>query len=169
MLVTMGVNQVEVFISMTRRWIIILFSGIFSSILFLPSCKDSSNVTEQIPTGPINLIIDLNLGTYQHLSNVGEFAYVEGGVKGVLIIHDYDDAWYAFERSCAYQPTKNCSKIWVDTANIQLRCGEQLIGSFTECCNSKYMFSGLPTSGMAKGRLARYNIQRDGNILQIYN
>lgn len=133
-------------------------------------CNDSQQVTENIPRGLINAYIDLNLASYQHLNNVGTHAYIEGGVKGVLIIHDYDDQWYAFERTCAYNPTKNCSQIWVDSINIQLMCGQYSNPStFNECCESKYTYSGFPIKGPSQGRLAQYYISRTGNVLQVYN
>ena len=133
------------------------------------SCKDSSRVTENIPTGLINLTLDLNLPSYQHLQQVGTHAYVQGGVKGVLIVHDYDDSWYAFERACAFEPTKACSNIWVDSINIQLMCGTYSGSTFQSCCESKYMYSGFPLKGPAAGRLAQYYITRNNNILQVYN
>jgi hypothetical protein len=133
------------------------------------SCKDSNTVTENIPKGLVNLTLDLNLPSYQHLQQVGTHAYVPGGVKGVLIIHDYDDAWYAYERACAFEPTKNCSNIWVDSINIQLMCGTYSGTTFQSCCESKYMYSGFPLKGPAAGRLAQYYISRNNNILQVYN
>jgi hypothetical protein len=137
--------------------------------LYGTSCKDSSRVTENIPTGLINLTLDLNLPSYQHLQQVGTHAYVQGGVKGVLIVHDYDDSWYAFERACAFEPTKACSNIWVDSINIQLMCGTYSGSTFQSCCESKYMYSGFPLKGPAAGRLAQYYITRNNNILQVYN
>lgn len=143
----------------------------FLALLFpLFGCNDSQQVTENIPRGLINAFIDLNLASYQHLNNVGTHAYIEGGVKGVLIIHDYDDQWYAFERTCAYNPTKKCSHIWVDSINIQLMCGQfSNSTTFNECCESKYTYSGFPIKGPSQGRLAQYYISKTGNILQVYN
>lgn len=137
--------------------------------LFFGNCDDSRQVTENIPRGLVNTILDLNLASNMHLNNVGTFSYISGGVKGVLIIHDYDDSWYAFERTCAFEPTRNCSQIWVDSVNIQLKCGTYNAGSFEPCCESTYMFSGFPTKGPAAGRLAQYYITRNGNLLQVYN
>jgi hypothetical protein len=137
--------------------------------LFFTRCKDSRRATENIPRGLVNTVLDLNLASNMHLNNVGTFSFIEGGVRGVLIIHDYDDSWYAFERTCAFEPTKTCSQIWVDSQNIQLKCGQYDLGKFTPCCESKYMFSGFPSRGPAVGRLAQYYISRTGNILQVYN
>jgi len=145
-----------------------LFVLICSAVLLF-SCDDSQQVTENIPRGLVNTALDLNLASNMHLNNVGTFSYIDGGVRGVLVIHDYDDQWYAFERTCAYQPTNTCSHIWVDSINIQLKCGNYVNGKFEPCCESTYMFSGFPSKGPAAGRLAQYYISRNGNLLQVYN
>lgn len=132
------------------------------------SCKRNS-ATELIPTGPVSLTIDLNLTSNQHLSNVGGFSYFEGGVKGVVIIHDYDDAYYAFERTCAHLPLNTCSTIYIDTQMLQMKCGGYENGKFVPCCDSRYQFSGFPVKGPAKGRLANYKIQKNSNLLLVYN
>ncbi len=137
-------------------------------LVFAVSCRNN-NVTEAIPKGPVNVTLDLNLLDNQHLLVPGSFAYAEGGVKGVLIIHDYDDTWYAFERTCAWQPLNACSQIHVDTQSIQLKCGIYTSSRFEKCCESRFMFNGLPVKGPAGGSLARYNVSRSGNLLYVYN
>jgi len=156
-------NQVRGFIDMRINFILAA-----SLIVFLAGCRNN-NVTESIPKGPVNITLDLNLLDNQHLLVPGNFTYAEGGVKGVLIIHDYDDTWYAFERTCAWQPLNNCSQIWVDTQAIQLKCGTYTVNRFETCCESRFMFNGLPLKGPAGGSLARYNISRSGNLLYVYN
>lgn len=141
---------------------------IVSLMLAFGNCRNN-NVTESIPRGPVNITLDLNLLDNQHLLVPGSFVYAEGGVKGVLIVHDYDDTWHAYERTCAWQPLNACSQIWVDTQAIQLRCGKYIANRFENCCESRYMFNGLPLKGPAGGSLARYNISRNGNLLYVYN
>lgn len=160
----MDVNPERDFITMINKETLF---GIFLVLTFW-GCRNN-DVTENIPTGPVNITIDLNLISYMHLNNVGTTEYFEGGAKGVLLIHDFDDNWYAFERTCAYQPLNACSKIWIDTQNIQLQCGTYSGNTFTECCQSHYSYSGYPVSGQAKGPLARYKVQRNANLLYIYN
>lgn len=132
------------------------------------SCR-KSGVTEQIPTGSVNLTIDLNLPSNLVLNTVGNFKYFNGGVRGVIVIHDFDDNWYAFERTCAYQPLNECSTIWMDTTALQLKCGSYAGNLFTACCESRFIFNGFPVKGPAKGRLALYKIQKNGNLLYVYN
>ena len=155
------------FIVMNRflRNTVLLFIGVVG----LSACDKSSTVTENIPRGLVNLTIDLNLSSNLHLNNVGTHSYFDGGVKGVLVIHDYDGEWYAFERTCAHEPTKACSQIWVDSINIQLMCGKYTGKTFEPCCASNYMYSGFPTAGPAAGRLAQYYVSRNGNLIQVHN
>ena len=164
--VTVVINLYKKYVA--RSWVIVLMM-MMSHLFLLESCDNNNQVTEQIPTGPVNLNIDLNLPAYMHLANHGTHAYLEGGVKGVLIIHDYDDSWYAFERGCAFQPLSSCSRIWADSVSIQLQCGTPTGTGFQPCCSSKYTYAGFPLQGEAKGRLARYQIQRNGNAIMVYN
>ena len=163
MLGTMAENPDRVFIDMKIKFILTT-----SLLLFLGACRNN-NITDAIPKGPVNITLDLNILDNQHLLVPGSFAYGEGGAKGVLIIHDYDDTWYAFERSCAWQPLNECSKVWVDTQSIQLKCGNYGSNGFETCCESRYQFNGLPVKGPAGGSLARYNVSRNGNLLYVYN
>lgn len=137
-------------------------------LLFAGSCK-RNKTTESIPTGPVNLTIDLNLPSYVHLNNVGNFEFLNGGVRGVILIHDYDDSWYAFERTCAWQPLNDCSKIWIDTMSFQMKCGNYSGNQFQTCCTSRYIFNGNPVNGPARGRLAQYHVQKNGNLVFVYN
>jgi hypothetical protein len=139
------------------------------TILFFGNCNSGNQTTEKIPTGPVNLTIDLNLSSYMNLANPGSYMYFDGGVKGVVVIHDYDDNWYAFERGCAFQPLDACAKVWVDSIAIQIQCGTPTSTGFQTCCNSKYSFNGFPLQGPTKGRLARYQIQKTANIINVYN
>ncbi len=152
-----------------KRGLFSLLTIAATGLLSLIACDDTNRTTEQIPTGPVNINIDLNLPAYMHLANPGSHAYFEGGVKGVLVIHDYEDNWFAFERGCAFEPLSSCSKVWADSINIQLQCGIPTSTGFQPCCSSKYSYNGFPLEGEARGRLARYQIQRNGNAVMVYN
>ena len=162
----MAKRMAKAFITMKSRHFLLIF--ILVGLGFSNSCN-KKNRPETIITGPVNLNIDLNLPSYQHLSNVGTYAYFAGGVKGVIVIHDFDDQWYAFERTCAWQPLTTCAIIWGDSINLQLRCGTFSGKNFTSCCESLFTFSGFPSKGPAVGRLATYKISKTGNLVSVYN
>lgn len=161
-------KQERVFTTMKNRTFILLIISVISIPFIGSQCKRNT-VTENIPTGPVNLTIDLNLPSNVHLNTVGNFSYFDGGVRGVLLIHDYDDNWYAFERTCSFQPLDPCARVWIDSANLQIKCGTYSGNQFTSCCQSSFIFSGFPIKGPAKGRLAQYKVQRNSNLLYIYN
>lgn len=137
-------------------------------LLFHNSCR-KNGVTENIPTGPVSLTIDLNLPSNMHLTTVGNFSYFQGGVRGVIVVHDFDDVFYAFERTCAHEPLNECSKIWMDSTDLQMKCGSYTGNSFSACCESRFSYNGFPAKGPAKGRLAQYKIQKNSNLLYVYN
>lgn len=136
----------------------------------LNSCDNTAGQsTANIPKAPVNITIDLNLPSYMHLAAPGSYMYLEGGVTGVILVHDFDDAWYAYERACPYEPLNDCSRIWGDSVELDLRCGKFVNGKFTSCCDSKFNFAGMPMQGKARTRLAQYFVDRSGNIVQIIN
>jgi Rieske Fe-S protein len=144
------------------------FIVVFTLLIVFEQCKRNTT-TETIPLGPVSLTIDLNLPSNIHLNTVGNYSYFPGGIRGVLVIHDYDDNWYAYERTCAWEPLNECSTIWLDSQNLQLKCGSYTGNQFSKCCESSYIFSGFPIKGPAKGRLAQYKIQKNANLLYVYN
>ena len=113
-----------------KRGLFYLLIVASAGLLSLIECDDTNQTTEQIPTGPVNINIDLNLPAYMHLANPGSHAYFDGGVKGVLVIHDYEDNWFAFERGCAFEPLSACARVWADSINIQLQCEPPLLRGF---------------------------------------
>lgn len=142
---------------------------ILSLAIGILACCKKNRATELIPTGPVNLTIDLNLPSYTRLRYPGEFIFLDGGIKGVLLVHDFDDKWYAFERTCAFEPLNLCSTLQIDTQGLAIRCGEIINKAYQKCCDSKYTYAGFPTNGPAQGPLARYNVSRLGNVVSIYN
>lgn len=144
-----------------------IFIALASTLAVLyAGCSKKSG--ESIPTAPVNLTIDLNLPSYYHLNNPGTSVYLTGGVKGVILIHDFDNNWYAFERTCGYQPLNTCSQIWLDSTELKLKCGTYSGNTFTKCCDSKYYFNGLPAGGPTVTKLQAYRIQKTGNTITIY-
>lgn len=130
------------------------------------SCQKNNG--ELIPTAPVNQTIDLNLPAFFYLTNPGTSIYLQGGVKGVVLVHDFDDNWYAFERTCGYQPLNTCSQIWLDSMELKFKCGTYTGNNFTKCCESKYYYNGLPAAGPTVTKLQAYRVQKTGNVVTIY-
>jgi hypothetical protein len=145
--------------------IVTLFMALFAS-----SCKKSKSINnDPIPDVPVNITINIALPSYAHLQNVGTHVFEPGGVKGVVIVHHTDDNFYAFDRSCSYQPSNACSKIEVDSSVLVFRCGETKAGVFEKCCDSKFLMNGEVFNGPAAFGLKHYQVIRSGNIIDIKN
>ena len=149
-------SRAKDFTAMNRKLFLALLAGSMLLLAPLESCNRDQPVIEPIPTGPVNAAINLSLPGYLYLQLPGSWAFLNG-------------EWYAFERTCAYQPTTACSVIQVDSNLLQLRCGTYESGRFSPCCASRYGFNGLPNGGPAPRGLGRYSVQKIGNMLYISN
>jgi len=165
----MAANRVRASTVMNRKHFFAILAAACLLLAPMASCNRDQPVLEPIPTGPVNAAINLALPGYLYLQLPGSWAFLSGGHRGVLLVHDFNGEWYAFERTCAYQPTSACSVIQVDSNLLQLRCGTYPSGSFSPCCSSRYGFNGLPNGGPAPRGLGRYSVQKIGNMLYISN
>ena len=142
---------------------------LLSMLPLMASCDRNRAPVEPIPGGPVNVSINLSLPSYLYLQQPGSWMFLNGGNRGVLLIHDFNGDWKAFERTCGYQPTSACSIIQVDSTLLQLRCGTYSGSSFSPCCASKYGFNGMPVGGPTPQPLAAYRVQVIGSMLYINN
>ncbi len=119
----------------------------------------------------VNLTINMNLPEYFNLQNLGEFVSFEtAGNRGVYVIHNYDDLFYAVERTCTYKSDDECSRVVLDKDILQLRCGEFTDDTtFVECCASTYDFNSARLTGPTICNLKTYRVNRSGNMLVVSN
>lgn len=143
--------------------LLLIFSG--------NSCKDEPLYSGEcfIPDIAVNEVVNISLPEYFVLQDIGGFVQLDGGNRGIFVVHNYDDIFYALERTCPYESDKDCSVIHVDSLNLRLRCGTYADTGFVECCASKYQFSGLVTEGPSRCNLKPYRINKEGNLLYINN
>jgi Rieske Fe-S protein len=146
-----------------------VFAIILASCLAIYSCKDDAAGDNPVPTAPVNLVINTDLPTYFKLKTLGNYVYEEGGNRGVLIIHGYDDNFYAFDRLCTHLPDLACSLIHVDSMRLNLRCGTFKDTSWTACCDSKFQLDGNVLQGPAKYPLRQYPVTFSGSTIYVRN
>lgn len=158
-------NRVKVFIAM-RNVIVILFFALVAS-----SCNDNTPTNGQvfIPDVPVSITVNMELPSHYHLQNLGGYSLLDGGHRGIFLVHNFDDEYYALERTCTFNPDATCAHIQIDTANIQLRCGQYENDTFSECCQSLYSFDGFVLQGPSRFALKRYSVFRNGSLLTIRN
>lgn len=156
--------------SMNIRNIIGVLVVLGAMVVYMGSCTgDEDAVYADIPDAPVNLTINLDLPLYHHMYTMGAFSYHDGGHKGVLLVHNFDDEYYAFERTCTHQPDLACSRVEVDTQLLDIRCGTFRDGSFEECCGSKFFFNGQVEQSPARLPLKQFTVSKNGSVLSIRN
>jgi len=134
-------------------------------VIMFSHCNNDSDYA-QIPNVYVNYDINLNLPQYSDLTNYGGYVYIDNeGYKGLIIYHSLSDEYMALERTCTFEPLKDCSVIYVDSSGIMLRCGQK----DGDCCDSKFEMDGSIISGPALYPLKKYYVSRNGDILTISN
>ncbi len=147
-----------------------LIIGIVALTIFANSCKDEGGGTASyIPDVPVNLTINTDLPLYYHLQTPGAYSLLEGGYRGIFLVHNFDDKFYAVERTCSYQTELPCAIIQIDTSIIQLRCGTYSDTGYSACCKSQFSFEGFALQGPAVFPLKQYPVYQNGNLLTIRN
>ena len=139
-------------------------------ILLLSNCNDDTpNSNNFIPSGPVSLVINTDLPEYYKLKNVGNYIYQPGGNRGVIVIHNFDDTYVAIERTCSFEPDKTCSKIFVDSTNLTLRCGTFNLNKWESCCQSRFLYSGQVSQVPAQYDLRKYYVSVNGSVISVRN
>ena len=141
---------------MMRRYIY-LFFFLFN---FISSC-DNNYPEERIPYVYVEVDINLNNLQYQDLRNPGGYVYYDAGYKGLIIYHEGNGIYRAFDRACTYDPNAaNCDPIVIDDSGLFM---------IHKCCKSTFSFNGNPTGGPASLNLVEYRTYVDGIYLKIRN
>ena len=140
---------------------IILFALV--SVFTFLSC-DPKTEDPIIPFAYVNLDLNLNLIQYQDLRNIGGYIYIEpgesSGYKGIIVYHEGNGIYRAFERACTFDPHATCDPIVVDDSGLFM---------IHKCCNSSFSFKGNPMGGPASLDLLQYQTYVDGIYLKINN
>jgi hypothetical protein len=142
------------------------------AFLLNAGCKSDDIFTGDcfVPEINVNYTINMDLPEYFNLRNLGEYLELDGGNKGVYLIHDFDDNYVAIERTCTYQSDNSCARVVLDDQSLQLRCGSfDSEDDFMPCCASSYSFNGSLLGGPSRCRLKTYRLTKQGNTLYIAN
>ena len=133
------------------------------SVFAFSSC-DPRNEDPIIPFAFVSQDLNLNLIQYQDLRNIGGYIYIEpgenAGYKGIIVYHEGNGIYRAFERACTFDPQSTCDPIVVDDSGLFM---------IHKCCNSSFSFKGNPMGGPASLDLLQYQTYVDGIYLKINN
>ena len=136
----------------------ILFLGL---VLMLTNCKKNKN--HPVPSIAFDIIIDINLPSYNALIGVGAWAYVNGGSRGIIVYRRSIDEFIAFDRHSPADPDALCPEpLFPDPDNFLT-----LIDS---CSTARYsLYDGSPIQDSEFG-LRQYQTSYNGsNSVRIYN
>ena len=134
-----------------------LFCGLL--ILSMMSCDKDKY---EFPNANVNLFLYPNNPEFNGLHVPENWAYVNGGVNGILVYNNAIEGYIAYDRACTNDPLNSCEQIFVDTENLNtLSCN---------CCDSQYfIFDGSVIQGPSVQALHRYRTYFDGVTLSINN
>lgn len=132
---------------------------IFLIILFfsiLPSC----NKEDRIPYVPVNFTLYLTMPEFNSLKTPGNYLYLTGGVKGIVVYCEYADEYNAYERNCPYNPYDADAILQVDSTGLFLEC---------LACGSKFsLYDGSLVQGPSKYSVLQYTTYLENDALYVY-
>lgn len=133
-------------------------------ILVIPgiNCGKTNPVDKIIPYVLVNFRINPNSIEFNNLNIVGNWAYVTGGYRGIIIFHSNINEYKAFERTSPHD--------YPNDFNCRVNVDESGIIAVDNCSGSKYiLLDGTPFEGPATLPLKQYNTYFDGALLHVYN
>lgn len=130
---------------------------IIGCVLCVSACSDESNV--QVPVVSVFEEINLQDLRYQNL-HISGWIYLEGGVRGILLIKESESRYLAFDRACTYHPKEACAQVEMHSSGFYL---------LDDCCGSQFDKTGNVLQGPAQQPLLQYSTSRNGNFLTIQN
>ena len=79
----------------------------FICLLFLYCQKQDDYVQNVL----VDITLNLSLPEFEELQTVGNFVFINGGVKGIIVYHQAFDIYKTYDRNCTYQPSLSCARI----------------------------------------------------------
>ena len=138
-----------------------IFPVLMLLLVFIYSCdKDVNNQGQGIiPNVYVNFTIYPN--TIDYIPPGGYEYYNDFGYRGIIIYRLDQHTFYAYERTCPFDPDKDCARVEVETSGVI---------AVDSCCMSQYiLLDGSPFSGPSALPLKQYRVQYDGSMLTIIN
>ena len=128
-------------------------------VILLVSCSKSQ---DQVPNVAVDFYIYLNEPAYVALNVPGNFVYVTGGYKGIIVYRENFDLFRAYDRTCTFDPYVTASIVTVDTSGLGL--------SDLHCGSKFNILDGSVVRSPATRPLKQYVADYDGaNIVHVHS
>ena len=136
---------------------------ILSIISLIFSCKSTR---DPLPNVYVNLSLDLNKPEFYELNTPGNYIYITGGLAGIIVYHDLDGTFKAFDRACPYDFNVNNARVYITDISLGRASDTIHCGSIFSITNE-----GAVIKGPANYPLRQYKTYYypNSNILQIYS
>ena len=144
---------------MKKYYLISFIFVLLSALLVTPSCNKSEKQQGLIPN------VYVNFELYPNSINpipVSTWIYVnDQGYRGIIVYRYDQNTFLAYERTCPYDPEKECAVVEADESSIT---------AVDSCCMSRFLLTdGSPFAGPATLPLKQYQTVYDGMVLRVYN
>ena len=137
---------------------------LFPILLLVLSCKDTTQNGNPVPYVSVSVNINTNNPLYNDLNREGGFVMVDNvGYKGIIVIHDFSDNFWAFDRTCTYHTNSSCGKVIMSSTGLNMVCGTYNGKNLDACCASAYNLDGTVSHGPATYALRRYGVNVTGD------
>jgi len=131
-------------------------------LITLLGCDKDNNSVNRVPFVEVNFALNLDDPELIKLRTIGNWEYITGGSKGILVYRVSNTEFVAFDRNCTFDVTAICSQLDVDATGFKL--------NDYDCCGSEFSIStGSVLKGPANVPLRQYVTNFDGRILTITN
>ncbi|HCQ29059.1 MAG TPA: hypothetical protein DIU39_02160 [Flavobacteriales bacterium] len=128
-------------------------------IIILFGCQ--KNEQNGVPIVSVDIYIYTTDPDFVDLNAVGNWTYVTGGSRGIIVYRYSNNEFKAYDRHCPYQSQNSCALVTVESSNITAK---------DDCCGSTFLLTdGSVTGGPATFPLKQYRTSFDGTVLHIYN
>lgn len=131
-------------------------------LLFAISCK-KKNQQHPVPYVATDMTINITLPSYSELQNVGGYAFVNGGSRGIIVYRRSVEEFVAWDRHSPNDPDGTCSNGLSPDSDNFLQLNDP-------CSDGTYsLYDGSPLSNSEYG-LRQFSTSFNGtDQLRIYN
>lgn len=124
-------------------------------------CRKNNQNANPIPYVPVNITLYASNPDFQPLNAIGNFIYINGGSRGIIVYRKSLEEFVALDRHSTYESEKACAIVTVEANNVT---------AIDDCSGSRFLISdGSVVEGPAVYPLVSYPTSFDGNVLRITN
>mgnify|MGYP007026195967 FL=1 len=79
------------------------------------SCQKEEDYIQNVM---VDIDLNLTLPKFSDLQTVGNYIFITGGVKGIIVYRQDFDSYKTYDRNCSFEPSLSCARI--DSVNSSI-------------------------------------------------